>query len=144
MGDELDEGRTADKTPTLIFDVSDLENPTFLDTHESSAAAIDHNMYVKDGLVYQSNYAAGLRVLDTRNAAKGKLSEVAFFDTFPEHDDPNSSAPGRTTRTSRPARSRSAASTRACSSSRCRSRCWLSTPARSRPRRRARAGLGRG
>ena len=88
MGDELDEGRTADKTPTLIFDVSDLENPTFLDTHESSAAAIDHNMYVKDGLVYQSNYAAGLRVLDTRNAAKGKLSEVAFFDTFPEHDDP--------------------------------------------------------
>lgn len=87
MGDEGDEGSTADRTRTLIFDVSDLEAPRFVDVHEGSTPAIDHNMYVKNGLVYQSNYAAGLRVLDTRNAAKGKLTEVAHFDSFPEHDD---------------------------------------------------------
>jgi len=49
--------------------------------------AIDHNMYVKDGLVYQSNYAAGLRVLDTAGVSTGRLDEVAFFDSFPAHDD---------------------------------------------------------
>jgi choice-of-anchor B domain-containing protein len=88
MGDELDEGSTADKTRTLIFDVRDLDAPTFVKAHNSSSSAIDHNMYVKNGLVYQSNYAAGLRVLDTRNAAKGSLKEVGFFDSFPEHDKP--------------------------------------------------------
>ena len=88
LGDELDEGETVENTRTLIFDVSDLDEPRFVKAHNHRTTSIDHNMYVKDGLVYQSNYAAGLRVLDTRNAAKGSLSEVAFFDTFPEHDEP--------------------------------------------------------
>jgi choice-of-anchor B domain-containing protein len=88
MGDELDEGQSTDKTRTLIFDVADLDKPRFIKAHLGSTSAIDHNMYVKNGLVYQSNYAAGLRILDTRNAAKGKLSEVAFFDSFPAHDKP--------------------------------------------------------
>lgn len=26
--------------------------------------SVDHNQYIKDGLVYQSNYQAGLRVYD--------------------------------------------------------------------------------
>lgn len=88
MGDEGDEGSTADKTRTLIFDVSDLDAPRFIKAHSSSAAAIDHNMYVKDGLVYQSNYAAGLRILDTKKAARGTLTEVAYFDTYPANDEP--------------------------------------------------------
>ena len=88
MGDELDEGETVEKTRTLIFDVSDLDAPRFVKAHDHKTTSIDHNMYVKDGLVYQSNYAAGLRVLDTRNAAKGVLREVGFFDSFPEHDEP--------------------------------------------------------
>lgn len=88
MGDELDEGNTADRTRTLIFDVSDLDAPTYTGAHEGTTPAIDHNMYVRDGLVYQSNYSAGLRVLDTAKAGEGRLKEVAFFDTFPEHDDP--------------------------------------------------------
>jgi choice-of-anchor B domain-containing protein len=88
MGDELDEGRTTDRTRTLLFDVTDLDAPRFLAAHRGSTNAIDHNMYVKDGLVYQSNYAAGLRVLDARQAGRGRLREVAFFDSFPEHDDP--------------------------------------------------------
>jgi choice-of-anchor B domain-containing protein len=88
MGDELDEGDTAERTRTLIFDVSDLDEPRFVKAHHHRTTSIDHNMYVKDGLVYQSNYAAGLRVLDTRNAAKGTLKEVGFFDSFPEHDQP--------------------------------------------------------
>ena len=88
MGDELDEGDTAEKTRTVLFDVSDIDAAEFIGVHEGRTPAIDHNMYVKDGLVYQSNYAAGLAVLDTAGVAKGSLREVAFFDTFPKHDDP--------------------------------------------------------
>jgi choice-of-anchor B domain-containing protein len=88
MGDELDEGELVEKTRTLIFDVSDLDKPTFTKAFDHRTTSIDHNMYIKDGLVYQSNYAAGLRILDTRNAAKGSLREVGFFDSFPEHDEP--------------------------------------------------------
>jgi choice-of-anchor B domain-containing protein len=88
MGDEGDEGSTHDNTRTLIFDVSDLDAPRFVRAHDHRTTSIDHNMYVKDGLVYQSNYAAGLRVLDTAKAGTGTLTEVAYFDTFPEHDEP--------------------------------------------------------
>jgi choice-of-anchor B domain-containing protein len=88
LGDELDEQREGTNTRTLIFDVSDIEAPFFVDAHEHETAAIDHNMYVKNGLVYQSNYAAGLRILDTAPVAEGRLDEVAFFDSFPDHDLP--------------------------------------------------------
>lgn len=88
MGDELDEGETVERTRTLIFDVRDLDAPRFVTAHDAKTTSIDHNMYVKDGLVYQSNYSAGLRILDTRNAAKGSLREVGFFDSYPEHDRP--------------------------------------------------------
>jgi choice-of-anchor B domain-containing protein len=87
MGDELDEGN-GKPTRTLVFDVRDLDNPTYVGAHEHGTLAIDHNMYVKNGLVYQSNYAAGLRVLDTRDVAQATLTEVAYFDGFPAHDDP--------------------------------------------------------
>jgi hypothetical protein len=45
-------------------------------------------MYVKNRYVFQSNYRAGLRVLDLRNVAAGDLREVAFFDVYPLNDDP--------------------------------------------------------
>ena len=88
MGDELDEGELIENTRTLLFDVTDLDAPTFIANHDHATTSIDHNMYIKDGLAYQSNYAAGLRVLDTAGAANGALTEVAFFDSFPEHDLP--------------------------------------------------------
>ena len=70
----------------MIFDVSDLDAPTFTAAHEGATPAIDHDTYVRDGPVCQSNYAAG--VLDTTRAAQGELPEVAFFDIFPGHDRP--------------------------------------------------------
>ena len=88
LGDEGDE--TADEptnTRTMIFDVSDLDNPKLVGEHEAETKSIDHNLYIKDGLVYQSNYTAGLRVTDTDRLAKGELVERAYFDTFPANDD---------------------------------------------------------
>jgi choice-of-anchor B domain-containing protein len=87
MGDELDEQDFGVPTRTLILDVTDLENPTLAGEHLHETPSIDHNMYTLDGLVYQSNYTAGLRVLDTVDVADGSLTEVAFFDTYPADDD---------------------------------------------------------
>ncbi|MEQ9023474.1 MAG: choice-of-anchor B family protein, partial [Pseudomonadales bacterium] len=80
--DELDELSFNRNSRTLIWDVQDLDNPQFLGYHEHGTKAIDHNLYVKDNYVYESNYSNGLRILDTVGISKGSLKEVAFFDTY--------------------------------------------------------------
>lgn len=87
-GDELDEINFGHNTLTRVWDVSDLTAPEVIGTFESSAPATDHNMYVRGRHVYQSNYRAGLRVLDLRSVDAGELQEVAFFDVYPPNDDP--------------------------------------------------------
>jgi choice-of-anchor B domain-containing protein len=109
FGDELDEGLgagfpenpegldpgdgTVDNTTTYIMRVRNLENPGDPKAHAHETEAIDHNLYIDDGLVYQSNYTAGLRIQDfsQRSLQAGRLNEVGFFDTFPAGDpvDPN-------------------------------------------------------
>ncbi|MBI1267333.1 MAG: choice-of-anchor B family protein [Cryomorphaceae bacterium] len=83
MDDELDEQNLGTQTKTYIFDVSDLDNPLLLGFFLSNQFAIDHNMYVKGSLLFQSNYLAGLRILSIEDVENGNLEEVAFFDTNP-------------------------------------------------------------
>ncbi|HEX6434010.1 MAG TPA: choice-of-anchor B family protein, partial [Gemmatimonadales bacterium] len=78
-GDELD--GNAPKTRTLVFDVSDLDDPVVAKEFFGTTAATDHNLYVRGQYMYQSNYVAGLRVLDVKDPANPK--EVGFFDTVP-------------------------------------------------------------
>jgi hypothetical protein len=40
----------------------------------------------RDGLAYQANYTSGLRIVDLANVATAALTEVAFYDTYPEDD----------------------------------------------------------
>jgi len=82
LGDELDELQAGLNTTTLIWDVQDLDNPVLIGTHVSDLSVIDHNQYVQDDWVYQSNYTAGLRILSLDNVAQGQLHEVAYFDTY--------------------------------------------------------------
>ena len=84
--DELDEENNGSKTRTFIFDVRDLSKPALIGTHEAAGSAIDHNQVVLGNFDYQANYSAGLRILDLEEVSAGKLTEVAFFDTFPAHD----------------------------------------------------------
>ncbi len=86
LGDELDEQSSGDDTTTYIWDVNDLENPINTNIYESGNPAIDHNMYILDGLAFQSNYTSGLRILSTAGVANGQLEELAFFDVYPQHD----------------------------------------------------------
>ena len=87
MDDELDElNGLVDHTRTLVWDVSDLDDPVLVKEFlNPNATSIDHNLYVKGDKVYQSNYTSGLRVLDIANPVEPE--EVGFFDTVPFGDE---------------------------------------------------------
>ena len=87
LGDELDEQRSGVPTTTYIFDVADLRAPRVIAAHRAATAAIDHNLYTKGDRVFEANYRAGLRILDSTRVADGELREVAFFDVYPADDD---------------------------------------------------------
>ena len=88
MNDELDEvGRLVPSTRTLIWDISDLDDPILVKEHFSENTASDHNLYIKGNLMYQSNYNSGLRILDVSDVENPR--DVAFFDTVPGADSPS-------------------------------------------------------
>lgn len=86
LNDELDEQRANKPTTSYIWDVSDLANPKKLGKYEADSNAIDHNLYTKDGYVFEANYRAGLRILNSVGIEQGVMSEVAYFDTIPGSD----------------------------------------------------------
>jgi len=88
VNDEGDETAFKHPTRTWIWDVSDLDAPLIASTYDGPTASIDHNLYIRGNLVYESNYRSGLRVLDASEIAQGALREVGFFDLFPWDDAP--------------------------------------------------------
>jgi choice-of-anchor B domain-containing protein len=78
-GDELI--GTAPKTRTVVFDLGDLEDPVVATEFYGTTAATDHNLYINGRYMYQSNYVAGLRVVDVKDPVNPV--EVGFFDTVP-------------------------------------------------------------
>lgn len=78
--DELDEmSGNVSNTRTLIWDVSDLEDPQLVKEFLHETTSIDHNLYIDGNLMYQSNYADGLRVFDITDIENPVL--VSHFDT---------------------------------------------------------------
>ena len=90
LDDELDEANNpaVTNTRTYLWDVSNLDDPVLIGVHDSTTTATDHNQYVKGNYTYQSNYQAGLRILNITDIANGNLSEEAFFDIYPGSDSP--------------------------------------------------------
>lgn len=86
LGDELDEINSGFRSRTLIFDVTDLDNPVLHDTYLGPTSAIDHNGYVLGDEFFLANYTAGVRVLDISGITDRSISETGFFDTFPAND----------------------------------------------------------
>ncbi|MGB6268201.1 MAG: choice-of-anchor B family protein [Olleya sp.] len=86
LGDELDELRAGNKTRTIVFDFTDLDNPKHHVDYITNNAAIDHNGYVKGNLFYQASYTAGVRIVDLSSIDNKNLTEVGYFDTFPASD----------------------------------------------------------
>jgi len=86
LGDEIDEVNYNTQTRTLVFNFSDLDNPTFHMQHLGPTTSIDHNVYVKGNLLYQANYTSGIRVIDISDIENNIMTEVGSFDTYPENN----------------------------------------------------------
>ncbi|MGH7585063.1 MAG: choice-of-anchor B family protein [Gemmatimonadales bacterium] len=82
MDDELDEmSGSVTSTRTLIWDLNDLDDPVLLKEWLGTTRATDHNLYITGSTMYQSNYVAGLRVVDISDVRNPK--EIGYFDTVP-------------------------------------------------------------
>ena len=73
-------------TRTLIWDLSDLEDPQLAEEFMGSMPASAHNLYIKGDFTYQANYRYGLHILDTSDPLNPV--EVGHFDTSPYQTGP--------------------------------------------------------
>ncbi len=82
QNDELDEIQgKVDKTRTLVWDMRDLSDPVMIHEFYGPTSATDHNLYVHDNLMYQTNNAIGLRIIDV--SSPEDPIEIGHFDTTP-------------------------------------------------------------
>jgi choice-of-anchor B domain-containing protein len=83
LDDETDETSFGHNTKTYVWNVSDLTNPVLVGNFTGPTAATDHNQYVKGNYSYQSNYKAGLRIINLTNiATPSTMSEAGYFDVY--------------------------------------------------------------
>lgn len=87
--DEGDEIAHLIPSTLYIWDVRKLDKPKLIGTFVAKSTSIDHNVYSEQDALYHANYNNGFRILDLANASKGKLKEVAWFDTMPLVDSPD-------------------------------------------------------
>ncbi len=83
--DELDFGLT---TRRIVWDLIDLDDPQVINYVDFENTSIDHNLYIDEDMVYESNYTSGLRILDDLEIADGILEPFGFFDVVPQTDLP--------------------------------------------------------
>ncbi len=82
QNDELDELQgKAEGTRTLVWDMSDLDNPTLVNEMTNAEGSTDHNLYVEGDRMYQSNYKSGLQIFDISDPESP--TQIAHFDTQP-------------------------------------------------------------
>lgn len=86
MGDEQDESATR-PTTSYVVNVEDLDNPFYVTSFTNGSKAIDHNLMIRDNLVYEANYTSGLRVYDITDVNCAR--EIAWLDTYPPDDAQN-------------------------------------------------------
>lgn len=80
MNDEGDEPQgLVEGTRTLVWDVRDLDEPVLVTEFVQQTTTTDHNLYIRDNLMYQSNYGSGLRIIDITDRANPV--EVGFLVT---------------------------------------------------------------
>ena len=91
FNDELDElfGVAPEgKQTTYIVNVESLTDPGEVMASPNNTTSTDHNLYIKDGVIYESNYTSGLRLFDEDTVPSGDLREIGYFDVYPENDAP--------------------------------------------------------
>jgi choice-of-anchor B domain-containing protein len=86
--DELDGKAPEGRQTTYVINVESLRRPGKVMASPNNTTSTDHNLYIKDGYVYESNYTSGLRIFDEDSVPSADLDEVAWFDIYPEDDAP--------------------------------------------------------
>lgn len=86
VDDEFDESNNGITTRTIIINIESLENAAYVGSFTSGLPAIDHNLQIKDGFIFEANYRSGLRIFDT-NVDRLNPPQVGWFDTYPENND---------------------------------------------------------
>lgn len=82
VNDEGDEtGGLVTNTRTIIWDLTDLDDPEIVKEFLLSTESSDHNLYIRGNTMYQSNYYSGLRILDITDPENPV--ESGHFDTMP-------------------------------------------------------------
>ena len=86
MNDEGDESAgLTPRTRTMVWDLTDLDDPILVNEYLGPVPASDHNLFVVGDRMYQSNYGSGLRVQDISD--RGNPREIGFFDSAPYNSD---------------------------------------------------------
>ena len=86
VGDEGDEFDFGFNTRTIVFNISDLDNPTLHMEYFGETASVDHNGYVVGDKYYIANYSSGLRVVDISDIANGNMTPYGYFDSYPSNN----------------------------------------------------------
>jgi len=90
FNDELDEilaRSPGDLQTTYQVNVENLDSPGIVVASPNNTASTDHNLYIKDEVIYESNYTSGLRLFDADDVPTTDLEEIGYFDVYPENDD---------------------------------------------------------
>jgi choice-of-anchor B domain-containing protein len=86
ISDTMDELTYGHNTRTHVFDVSLLTAPAYLGYYEHANTARDHNLYIVDERMYQTNWKSGLRVFDISGLPDLGFEQTGYFDTAPDSD----------------------------------------------------------
>ncbi len=85
MNDEADEyNPQVRNTRSIIWDLTDLEDPAYHSSFYYPTLSIDHNLYIHGDFLFATNYTTGLRIVDISNT--NNPQEIAYFDTHPGSD----------------------------------------------------------
>ena len=84
VGDELDETADGINTRSIVLDLTDLDNPQLHYDYYGPTLAIDHNGYIVGNRFYLASYKAGLREIDISQIESKQMSEVGYFDSYPQ------------------------------------------------------------
>jgi len=87
INDELDEGNTVSTTTTYIVNVADPANAFYVKAFNNGNPAIGHNLYTRNGQLFEANYRSGLRIFDLADPLNPV--ETRWFDTYQQDDNPN-------------------------------------------------------
>lgn len=81
--DETDEIDYDLNTRSIIWDMSDLDDPQVVEYVDLGTTSIDHNLYIENDMVFESNYTSGVRIFDILELEQGHLEAFGFFDVVP-------------------------------------------------------------